>query len=733
MTKDQIQQEEERLKAASVAYYNGEPTMSDSEYDAAFQAHMRTLAQHPDFESEIKQQVGAAPDPNSGFEKMAHAEPMLSLDNVFEDEADGCEELNAWLEGVEKVCGSEAALLVEPKMDGLSLELVYQNGEIVAAITRGDGNVGDNVIANVKAGRMAPTTIPLKGVISVRGEVIMDFPTFNALNEQLAAAGEKAYANPRNAAAGALRLRDPEECAKRGLRFIAYGAIGGAFSSQNEAMTALASYGFSTPWEHGIMATDRIPSVKALRELVASGLTYPIDGLVFKLDEYHHRDMLGAHSRAPKWAVALKFQQEKVTTIVRSITVQVGRSGVLTPVAELVPVWVDGSTVSRATLHNEDQVRRLGLTIGDTVEVRKAAAIIPEVVKSRTAEYREQELTRYFRQVKNVSEDELKVIVNESMTAERPPFDLIKHLGGKCPSCGSNDLEKQQVAGEDGAKWCCTNDRCPAQLSARIEHFCSRKCLNIEGIGAEASGALAKWLVDFVGEMPLSMVGLLQIDEEELAALSWETTSGGTMTFGASRAKKAFDALQRAKNLPLHRWLFALGIPSIGENTSKEVSRLFRTPSELAGQCLPDSNTARILDLIAADKKDAPELKSFAISSDLGPASAAALLKYMFSPVGCIELTTLTLFGVVSDNYDPTPTASDDKPLFGKTFAITGTLSVGREEMKALIESKGGKVSGSVSKKTNFLVAGEGGGQKADKAREAGVTILDEAALRAML
>lgn len=711
-----IEETESLLCAAVHAYYNGQPIMSDEDYDRLVISHQAHRRQHPTLfpETTVLDRVGAPTDPDSGFTKVKHAVPMLSLDNVFEDENDQCDELNAWLQEVDRKCGADTLIAVEPKIDGLSLSVRWIEGRLVA-VTRGDGAEGDDVSANVAHMFPLESSDLALEKLEIRGEIAMTFTTFDQLNEELREKGEEPYANPRNAAAGSLRLHDPEESRRRGLIFVPHGVIAEGVDSHVIALDYVAQAGIGEAiLPFYINSSQRVESVAQIREQVASGLDYPIDGLVFKVMKESQRALMGSTSRAPRWAIALKFQQEKATTTVRAITVQVGRTGALTPVAELEPVWIDGSTVSRATLHNEDQINRLGLAVGDQVEVRKAAAIIPEIVRSLQA---------------------------DSDGSPRPPFSLLKHIGGQCPSCGGTDLPKQQVAGEEGARYQCMNPGCPAQLAARIAHFASRKCLDIEMLGGEAADAIAKRFQDFREDTRLIMGSwnslelLLSLFDKPLSwwsSLTWTSSRGVSMTFGEKRAAKVMAALERAKTLPLRRWLFALGIPTVGENTSKEVTRLLGAPIDFVRQMNHENSILRML----ADGKDksSPELARYHISSHLGPVSARHLMESLIgNPSGALVLVKLSSWGIQSDNYDPEPAASDAKPLFGKTFCITGTLSVGRDEMKALIEAKGGKVSGSVSKKTNYLVAGEDCGSKLDKARTLEVAILTEAEIRAML
>lgn len=783
--KQTIEARESRLREAAHAYHNSregaEPLMSDAEYDALIKEHREARTTHPALFPvvTILDKVGAAVEPTSGFAKVRHVEPMLSLSNVFEQEDGSAPDLDAWVRGVQEKLGDQAVLLLEPKIDGLSLSLVYENGILARAVTRGDGEAGDDVTANVLASAMVPATIitdiPWGGGraperLEVRGEVYMPWSTFHQLNEGLKASGKPLLANPRNAAAGALRQHDSKECARRGLKFIAHGVLCEGFESYSDAMAAAFCANFQTPAVRTFAAQDFFDDPVTPQEIKEEwkALEYATDGAVIKVDRYDHREALGYTSTAPRWAVALKFQQEEAETTLNAITIQVGRSGVLTPVAELEPVWLDGSTVSRATLHNEDQVNRLGLRVGDRVIIRKAGAIIPEIVR-----------------------------VAGKRTLPAPDWSLLEHIEHKCPSCGGSDIQKPVVWGttlpgrfltqvdiEESTKvsqecndfatleaapqlvvdephepsprylkaesvrtlvaYRCTNPDCPAQLAARVKHFCSRGALNIEGIGEEAATAIADAWADWASdgaekpEGAMILISLVDAPSAWLADLSWITASGTTMSFGGARAQKAVNAFCAAYNLPLHRWLFGLGLPSIGENTSKEISRLFSSASDLLvlaeDSALKYHETASAVVSIAdgMDKKS-EKLRPLNISHHLGPVSARELIKFCRSEVGQKVLAEMRRMGIRSDNYDPIPAAAESTQLGGKTFCITGTLSAPRDQIKAKIEAAGGKVSGSVSKKLDYLVAGEDCGSKLQKARECGVKILTEVELEAML
>jgi DNA ligase (NAD+) len=695
---------EKILREASAAYYNGQPTMSDADYDALWAQHKVARTENPadpTWNDTILDRVGAAPAAQSGFSKVTHSVPMMSLDNVFVGDDGSIDEAQAWVGKLPP--GS--LIIAEPKIDGLSLRLTYRDSKLVTAVTRGNGVVGDDVTANVRASELVPEKLylPTDGALEINGEVFMSFGAFAELNRQQAEAGEELYANPRNAAAGMLRRKDPSKV--HGLSFFAHGvAVGAVGANYGEEQERLEGLGLRVPIYRGL----RVGAAFDLAWLkdVVEDCNFPVDGVVLKITSFAEQERLGCTSRAPRWAVAVKFQQEEVETTLKAIMIQVGRSGVLTPVAELEPVLVDGTTVSRATLHNEDHVNRLGVRPGDRVVIRKAGAIVPEIVRSVEADFRE----------------------TGTMSLDTPPFDIGEHVNGICPSCGEHSVYK-----DDGAigatRWICINtSACPAQMAARIEHMASRDCLNLEGLGGEACAAIAdNWRLPH----PFTMLFLSDL-EARLAGLTWETESGGRMTFGTSRAAKVVEAVNNACRLPLHRWIAALGIPSIGKNTSKEISRLCRNVYSVVNACAaPEGLFYQMLVSYEEDPKKTvyEELKSrYAVSSRLGPVSLGRLMDFVSSDAG---MYALRLFpdGVKSDNFAPDPPKVDaaaDGAIAGKTFVITGTLSLPRDHFQKLIETAGGKVSGGVSKNTDYLLAGEKAGSKVAKAKSLGVPVLTE-------
>ena len=512
---------------------------------------------------------------------------------------------------------------------------------------------------------------------------------FAAMNAELDEAGLPTFANPRNAAAGTLKQLDPKIVALRPLAFLAHGL--GEYNGRQLA----TEHDF-----HSLLDSLRIPrnqpilTARNLEEMLDAVTTidrerhafdYGTDGAVIKVLDRAEREQLGFTSRAPRWAAAYKFLPEQQETTLNAITIQVGRTGVLTPVAELTPVLISGSTVARATLHNQDEIDRKQIHIGDTVLVEKAGEIIPAIVK----------VIRHL--------------------PGSVPFLLSDHVGGKCPSCGG------PISQEEGfVAWRCTNFQCPAQAVTRITHFASRKALDLDGLGEAVAEALVRH-----GHCTTPL-DLFSLTESTLANLNLGS-AGEPRRFGEKNAAKILAALQAAKAKPLHRWLYAMGIRQLGESAAKELTRLHHDLTELA--------TSPILAELLRDTRANAKIKNelltkHAITGDVGPAVADTITAFFQSTAGHHVLARLVQLGInpVSDNYLPIPAAADltIMPLAGKTFVITGTLSIERDAMKELIESKGGKVSGSISAKTDFLLCGEGGGSKKSKAEKLGIAIIDE-------
>ena len=541
--------------------------------------------------------------------------------------------------------------------------------------------------------KSTPSIPPL---LEVRGEIFMPNEAFAAMNAERDEEGLPTFANPRNATAGTLKQLDPKIAAKRPLTFLAHGIgayEGPALETEHDFHALLDSLGIPRN-QPVIDAHDLESTLEAVGQIntLRHELDYGTDGAVVKVLKRKEREKLGLTSRAPRWAAAYKFIPEQKETTLTDIIIQVGRTGVLTPVAELKPVLISGSTVSRATLHNQDEITKKDIRIGDTVLIEKAGEIIPAVVK---------------------------VI---SHHGHSKPFSLFDHVKGCCPSCGG------PISQEEGfVAWRCTNFQCPAQAVTRISHFSSRKALDIEGVGETVAEALVR---HSHCKTPLD---LFELDEATLANLNLGTDEA-PRRFGEKNAAKVVTALEDAKNKPLHRWIYAMGIRHVGESAAKELSRLHDDLNELADSPI-------LHELLADNRVDAKKknekLVEYAITGDVGPAVAQSIIEFFESDAGQFALKRMTKLSInpKSGNFLPIAAKADKSkmPLAGLTFVITGTLSIDRDDMKAFIEEKGGKVSGSVSAKTSYVLAGEGGGSKRDKAESLGVKIISEDELQGLI
>jgi DNA ligase (NAD+) len=645
---------------------------------------------------------------------------------------------------------------LEPKVDGVSISLRYRHGKLELGATRGDGVLGDDITANLKTLRAIPLQLPTAtppALLEVRGEAYISTRDFERLNARLTAAGEEAFPNARNATAGTLKQLDPKLVAARPLSavFYAVGACEGIeFATHAEMLETLRQLGFPTQaiwWVCPdleavlrIYASEVVCGYDATRDL-RTRLPYEIDGVVLKVNRRADARRIPAKTRAPGDAIVHKPIPwiTPAETVLRAITIQVGRTGVLTPVAELEPVFVQGSTIARATLHNEDEIRRKDIRIGDTVVIRKAGMVIPEVLE----------------------------VIKAKRPAGTAEFDLVKQLGGKCPACGGpiakekvGQASRLSLTSKDGAEngdrrdasptpeevaWRCQNVAgCPAQKTRRLEYFAQRKALDIESLG----GIVAEKLVErgLVSE-PLD---LFTLPEEKLATLNLGTDDEPRV-FGPKHAAKVKQALERARTLPLHRWLLALAVVEIGEQTAYDLGQFHETIEALAESKLlrdvlelhrlreekrKDEADAAGQRLITASFAKASKKKDAALRDavvTVGPVAARALLDWFASSAGHEVLARLRQLGISPRGSAPSG-AAPTHPFAGKTFVLTGTLpTLSRDEASALIREAGGNVTGSVSKNTHYVLAGESAGSKLDKARELGVPVLDEAQFRAVL
>ena len=663
-------------------YVLDEPSIPDAEYDRLFQELQALEAAHPELaraDSPTQRVIGQVLD---GFESVRHTVPMLSIRTETDTTAGGAQAFDARVR--RELALTEAdppvAYAAELKFDGLAINLRYERGVLVQAATRGDGEKGEDVTSNIRTIKQIP--LKLRGVdapvLEVRGEVYMrrdDFEAYNERQRALIAGGaknEKTVVNPRNAAAGAVRQLDPNQSRKRPLSFFAYG-LGDVQgwtvpATHSGLLDALDAMGFPVAKQRVVsQGADGLVEFHEAMGMAREKLPYDIDGVVYKVDSRDLQVKLGFVSREPRWAVAHKYPAQEQMTLLLDIDVQVGRIGTLTPVAKLQPVFVGGTTVSNATLHNEDEIRRKDIRIGDTVIVRRAGDVIPQVVGA-VLERRTPEV------------------------AALAPFDMFTRVGGKCPACGS-PIERR----EGEVAWRCTGGvTCPAQVKQAILHFAGRRAVEIDGLGDE----IVEQLVDLglVRTLPeLYKLGFAKLNELE--------------RMGEKSAQNLVAAIEQSKTTTLPRFLFGLGIRHVGETTAKDLARHFGDVDKLM-----DASVEQLLEV-----------------GDVGPIVANSVRAFFDQPHHREVVEQLRAAGVHWPAIEGT--ASDaHRPLLGKTLVITGTLpTLSRDEAKDLIEAAGGKVSGSVSKKTNWLVAGEEAGSKLEKAQALGVEILDEAGLQALL
>ena len=661
-----------QIEAHNHAYYVLDaPTVSDAEYDRLFRELQQIEAEHPALATvdSPTQRVGAAP--RTEFGEVQHAVPMLSLGNAF-----SAEEVAAFdrrcREGLES--SEEISYACEPKFDGLAISLRYENGIFVRGATRGDGSTGEEVTQNLRTIRTIPLRLSgerLPTVVEVRGEVVMLRRDFEQMNARARERGEKEFVNPRNAAAGAVRQLDPAIAAQRPLSFFAYGigeivgAPGSATvpSFHSEMMQRLAQWGFKLAAERDVVRghAGLMAFYQRIGEMRRQ-LPYDIDGVVYKVNRVADQERLGFVARAPRFAVAHKFPAEEMHTVVEAIDLQVGRTGAITPVARLAPVFVGGVTVTNATLHNEDEIRRKDIRIGDTVVVRRAGDVIPEIVG----------------------------IVADM----RRPATTVFSMPTACPVCGS-----AIVRGEDEAVARCSGGLfCPAQRKQALLHFASRRAMNIDGLGEK----IVDQLVDagVVGNpAQLYKLGVLGV-----------ATLAGLERMGEKSAVNLLAAIEKSRTTTLPRLIFALGIRNVGESTARDLALHFGT-----------------LDALMA--ADAAALQT---APDVGPVVAASIAAFFAEPHNREVVEQLRAAGVHWD--ESRAPAAALTAATGRTFVLTGTLpTLSRDDAKAMIEAAGGKVSGSVSKKTDFVVAGVEAGSKLEKAQSLGIGILDESQLLEML
>jgi DNA ligase (NAD+) len=692
-------------------YQEAAPTISDRDYDRLYKELVDLEAKFPELitPDSPTQRVGGKP--LQAFDQVRHRVPMLSLDNTYSEE-----EVANFYKRITKLLPDEKIpVVIEPKVDGVAVSVMYENGKLKYAATRGDGLVGDDITQNIKTIKSVPHQ--LRGsapkVFEVRGEAYLDKKGFEKLNKEREAAGLPLFANPRNAAAGSLKHLDPGVAAKRPLGMIFYGtgAVEGAeVDLHSKIFPLFKKLGLPTHGDWWLAdSVDKI--LNAIRDLdeIRRDFPYETDGAVIKVDALAQREQLGFTAKSPRWAIAYKYAAERVETKLLDIKVQVGRTGILTPVAVLEPVLVSGSTVSRATLHNEDEIKRKDIRVGDTVVIEKAGEVIPAVVE----------------------------VVKSKRPRGAKPFDFFKHIHGKCPVCGREVRRDPEFVA-----WRCENLLCPAQTTRRVEFFAARGALDIESVG----GIVADKLVE--RGLVRDPLDLFELKIEQLAKLNLGTDEAPRV-FGEKNATKAVQAIQRAGTFPLSRWLYALAIPDVGKTTATDLARFHETigdvaSSKLLGDVIAYHDTKgkearqeiaeRLIKSGFAEPSKSKADKQRGIVTQVGPVVAQSVLDFFDSSVGRKILQRIKQLGIKPTGEKISAKKAAQLPLAGKTFVLTGTLpSMTRDEASAKIQALGGQVSGSVSKKTDYVLAGSEAGSKLDKAKELGVKILDEAEFRKML
>lgn len=640
-------------------YEEAAPTISDREYDALYRELSDLEKQFPALAASESPTNRVGGKPLKAFGQVTHRVPMLSLDNTYSEE-----EVGDFYRRMERLLpNKKIPVVIEPKVDGVAVSLLYEKGKLRYAATRGDGAVGDDITQNICTIRSLPRQ--LKGdvpeILEVRGEAYLHKAGFAKLNAERREAGLPEFANPRNAAAGSLKQLDPAIAAKRPLGVVFYGTgliEGATLDKHSELFALLKKIGLpgSEKWWVADSADEILDAIREL-DRIRHDFAYQTDGAVVKVDSFSQREVLGFTAKSPRWAIAYKYEAERVETKLLDILVQVGRTGTLTPVAALEPVVVSGSTVARATLHNEEEIERKDIRIGDTVLVEKAGEVIPAVVSVRT----------------------------DLRTGAEKKFRMPKN----CPECGSAVVKDEgQVAVR------CVNSQCPAQVRRRIEHFASRGAMDIEGLGEAVINQLVqqKLLVDVGDIYSLQASTLIELER-----------------MGEKSVANLIDAIERSKTRPLWRLLFGLGILHVGVGASRALADHFPN-----------------LDAIAASTME--ELQQI---PDVGEVVGRSIHEFFHEPHNLAVIEKLRRAGL---RFDAEPKVEGAAPGFkNTTWVITGTLSQSRDEIAEIIRARGGKVSGSVSKKTTYLLAGDEAGNKLEKARKLAVRVLNEDAFREML
>ncbi|HHU93317.1 MAG TPA: NAD-dependent DNA ligase LigA [Halanaerobiaceae bacterium] len=652
--RERVEKLREEIRYHEYRYYVLDaPEISDAEFDQLMRELEKLEAEYPELISgdSPTQRVGG--EPLSAFEKIEHSVPMLSLGNAFNEG-----ELRDFAERVYRLAGRrDLEFLVEHKLDGLTAVLRYEAGVLTLGATRGNGIVGEVVTENIRTIHSVPLKLAQPLNLEVRGEVYISKDDFQRINAERLEQGEEPFANPRNAAAGSVRQLDPRIAAARSLTMQVYDLVNVEdleLRTDTEALALLQDLGFKVNWYQSCRNLDELVEICKEWTIKREDLPYEIDGLVIKVNDLALRQEMGATARSPRWAIAYKFPGQQKTSLVKDIVITVGRTGALTPTAILEPVHIAGSTISRATLHNEDEIRRKDIRIGDHVLVQKAGDVIPEVVK----------------------------VIKE----KRDGSERVFQMPDKCPVCGA-----EAVREEGEAVLRCSNvTGCPAQLREGILHFISRDAMNIEGVGPA--------LVDQLLEKGLlkDYADLYALREEDLLPLE---------RMGKKSASNVIQAIGRSKERELHNLIFALGIRHVGAGVARVLAGAYKSIKELAG----------------ASREELEAIE------EIGPAIAGSIVNFFREDKNLQVVEKLRQYGVKMSTDPEEEEASLVEGIAGKRFVFTGTLNnFSRTEAREKVLAAGGKVSSSVSKNTDYLVAGEGGGSKLAKARDLGVTVLTE-------
>jgi len=657
MFKQRIEELRELINKYNAAYYGrSESLVSDLEYDRLFAELANLEKMYPEYDSPDSPTHRIGNDLTKTFAKVRHNVPMMSIDNTYSES-----DVSEWVERIGKMLdGEEIRFVGELKMDGVACSLVYEGGRLVRAVTRGDGVTGDDVTANIRTIGSIPKEVGYVGDFEVRGEVFMTFEDFTSLNAALTEAGEKPMQNPRNTTAGTLKLLDPAEAARRKMSFAAYFLLSEAHTaSLYDNAEFLAGLGFPVVTRSGLLTgVDGILGFCREWEVKRHSLAFPVDGVVIKVDSFEMQGRLGATAKSPRWVIAYKYPPQRALTVLEGIEANVGRTGVITPVARLCPVFLAGTTIKNASLHNYDEIERLGVRVGDTVEIEKGGEIIPKVVKVDMA--------------------------------KRPPGSVPVELPAECPSCGS------QTARLDGeAALRCLNRSCPAQRFASLEHFVSRGAMDVRGMG----GAVIRQLLD--GGLVRDAADLYDLTEEKLLGLE---------RFAEKSASNVTAALEESKGRPLERLIFGLGIRMIGESSARDLAAFVEDLSELY---------------------DMP-VESLQTIDGVGEAMAQSVRLFFDRAENRDMVERLRAAGLnLKGNKGR---AAGGGRFSGKAFVLTGTLEkYTRAQASEIIIREGGKVSSSVSKNTDYVLAGAEAGSKLDKAAALGVRVIGEEEFAEML